>query len=112
MSGPTSAKPDALNEQEFFDLMQNYRHWPVTDQPGTIKRFEEVKSFVRSLIDEAVAKVVANSFTKGAREQYREQIRAEWLLEKEAAIQSALSRARPESAGQVNCEPAGTKEGK
>lgn len=41
---------DNLNEQEFYDLMQNYRHTPITSQGDAIVAFEEVKEFIRDQI--------------------------------------------------------------
>jgi hypothetical protein len=39
---------DYLETQEFYDLMQNYRIAPMTDQERVIMRFEKVKQFIRS----------------------------------------------------------------
>ena len=38
---------DALDEQEFYELMQAYRHCPMTDFAGVNTAFEAVKTYVR-----------------------------------------------------------------
>jgi hypothetical protein len=38
---------DALNNQEFYELMQAYRHAGIADQDAAVAAFEAVKSFVR-----------------------------------------------------------------
>ena len=32
-----------LDSQEFFDLMQTYRHTPITSQAATVEAFDEVR---------------------------------------------------------------------
>lgn len=44
---------DALEEQEFYELMQAYRHCPMTDFAGVAEAFEAVKAYVRDEADEA-----------------------------------------------------------
>lgn len=39
---------DWLDEQEFYELMQAYRHAPLTDPPGVVQAFEDVKAAIRS----------------------------------------------------------------
>jgi hypothetical protein len=39
-------REDALESQEFYELMQAYRHAAVTDQNATVAAFNAVKSFV------------------------------------------------------------------
>lgn len=34
------------NEYEFYELMQQYRHWPVGDPKGVMEAFNRVKEFV------------------------------------------------------------------
>ena len=38
---------DLLEKEEFYNLMQLYRHCPIMEQKETIKRFEDVKNFIR-----------------------------------------------------------------
>ena len=38
---------DILDNDEFFELMQQYRHTRPTNQDLVIKRFEDVKEFIR-----------------------------------------------------------------
>jgi len=38
---------DILEEQEFYDLMQNYRHAPFVRQLYVSECFENVKDFIR-----------------------------------------------------------------
>ncbi len=39
---------DKLNTQEFYELMQAYRHAPATPQEHVIEAFDAVKAFVRT----------------------------------------------------------------
>ena len=39
---------DFLDDRDFYELMQAYRHSDIADQKGTIEAFEAVKDFVRS----------------------------------------------------------------
>jgi hypothetical protein len=41
-------REDALESQEFYELMQAYRHASLTNQNATVTAFEAVKLFVRS----------------------------------------------------------------
>ena len=36
-----------LDSEEFYDLMQYYRHIPVSEQPEVGKAFEAVKDFIK-----------------------------------------------------------------
>lgn len=38
---------DILEDIEFYDLMQEYRHSPITDQKLTSEKFENVKNWIR-----------------------------------------------------------------
>ena len=38
---------DVLESQEFYDLMQEYRHCPLYDQKGTTEVFERIKDFIK-----------------------------------------------------------------
>ena len=40
-------KPDYLESQEFYDLMQCYRIAGQADQENVIRRFEAVKDFIK-----------------------------------------------------------------
>jgi hypothetical protein len=40
-------REDALDNQEFYELMQAYRHAGIADQDAAVAAFEAVKSFVR-----------------------------------------------------------------
>jgi len=43
---------DKFDKQEFYDLMQSYRHASVTHQNNVVKAFEEIKTFIRKDIEE------------------------------------------------------------
>lgn len=43
---------DALETQEFFELMQSYRHASIAEQDVTVEAFESVKTFIRKAITE------------------------------------------------------------
>ena len=36
-----------MNEEEFYNLCQAYRHWPVDDQAGVLDRYNELLAYVR-----------------------------------------------------------------
>lgn len=38
---------DALETQEFYELMQAYRHAPMIDQTGAAVAYEDVKRYLR-----------------------------------------------------------------
>jgi hypothetical protein len=38
---------DILDEEDFYEAMQLYRHSPITDPSGTVLAFEAVKKFIR-----------------------------------------------------------------
>lgn len=38
---------DYLDSEEFYNLMQDYRHTPIQDQYGIVKAFEAVKNGIR-----------------------------------------------------------------
>jgi hypothetical protein len=40
-------RKDSIDSQEFYELMQSYRHSPMTDQSEVVKNFEEVKKWIR-----------------------------------------------------------------
>lgn len=42
-----------LLEEEFYNLMQTYRHTPITSQGDTIEAYEAVKSHIVWLMKEA-----------------------------------------------------------
>lgn len=37
-----------LDSEEFYNLMQVYRHTPIGDQEAAVKAFEDVKTFVKN----------------------------------------------------------------
>jgi len=39
-----------LNEQEFYELLQLYRHLPITNQKEVIRAFEDIKRFIIKLL--------------------------------------------------------------
>jgi len=41
----------ALESQEFYELMQAYRHCPIEKQADTVAAFEAVKSFIQEELD-------------------------------------------------------------
>lgn len=44
---------DEFDTEEFYNLMQNYRHAPLADQQMTIEAFEAVKAFARYMVRQA-----------------------------------------------------------
>lgn len=44
----TEHTTDQLESKEFYELMQQYRHTPITEQKLTSEAFEEVKKFIES----------------------------------------------------------------
>ena len=36
-----------LDDVDFYDLMQSYRHTPMTEQDKTVERYEAVKDWIR-----------------------------------------------------------------
>ena len=38
---------DKLESQEFYELMQAYRHVPLADQKSVVSAFENIKKFIR-----------------------------------------------------------------
>lgn len=46
---------DPLESQEFFDLMQAYRHTSLASQTTVCRRFEEVKDYVRNQVVKPIA---------------------------------------------------------
>lgn len=47
---------DELESQEFYDLMQVYRHTPILYQKSTTKAFEDVKKYIRKLLKSSLTK--------------------------------------------------------
>jgi len=43
---------DIFDEQEFYDLMQTYRHTKMTEQDNVVLAFEEVKTFIREQMEQ------------------------------------------------------------
>ena len=41
-----------LNSQDFYELMQTYRHTPLSDQNGVCRAFDAVKKAIHSRITE------------------------------------------------------------
>ena len=41
-----------LDSKEFFDLMQDYRFAPITQQVYVIRAFEDVKSYIIKMVEE------------------------------------------------------------
>jgi hypothetical protein len=53
-------REDALESQEFYELMQAYRHASLTNQNAAVAAFEAVKSFVRARnVSETVSSAAA-----------------------------------------------------
>jgi hypothetical protein len=66
---------DALDNQEFYELMQAYRHAGIADQDAAVAAFEAVKSFVRARnVSETVspAAAIRRDFEAREGEQLRE----------------------------------------
>jgi hypothetical protein len=64
---------DALEDEEFYELMQTYRHWPIAhDSNGVVEAFEAVKAYVRrtmgliaeETLDEQVNRFLSDYFGK------------------------------------------------
>jgi hypothetical protein len=55
-------KPDGgerrVDSQEFYELMQRYRHMPIIEQAATTEAFEAVKNWVESARHEAAAEML------------------------------------------------------
>lgn len=45
---PRAGERDALDDQEFYELMQAYRHAGIADQDQAVAAFEAVKAYVRN----------------------------------------------------------------
>jgi hypothetical protein len=43
---------DKFDSQDFYDIMQHYRHIPLTLQSDLVKAFEDVKEFAREEVEE------------------------------------------------------------
>lgn len=39
---------DVLEDQEFFELMQAYRHVPLQNQKAVVETYEAVKEYIRT----------------------------------------------------------------
>lgn len=48
---------DKLECQEFYELMQDYRHAEMQDQELTVKCFKAVKNFILQTIEETEEKI-------------------------------------------------------
>jgi len=44
------ARRDVLDEEEFYDLMQAYRHAPLMPQDEVVEAFENIKAWIRALV--------------------------------------------------------------
>lgn len=57
---------DWLDSQEFYELMQQYRHardyGPGGSPAYVVERFEAVKAYIRDQIDEVVDEAVCNAW--------------------------------------------------
>ena len=42
-----SGNSEVLDSQDFYEIMQRYRHSPISEQHSVIKAFNEVKQFIR-----------------------------------------------------------------
>jgi len=43
---------DIFDEQEFYELMQNYRHASLTNQRNVTIYFDKIKSFIREQMEQ------------------------------------------------------------
>lgn len=50
-------RDDFIESKEFYDLMQLYRHAPISDQIGVVVAFESVKQYVRKGLTELQAQL-------------------------------------------------------
>lgn len=48
----TKDKPTSWDNEEFYDLMQQYRHTPLADQVVVTKKFNNVKKYISTLLKE------------------------------------------------------------
>ena len=46
---------DILDQQDFYEVMQTYRHTEITNQLGAVYAFEQVKKFIRNHKDKIAA---------------------------------------------------------
>lgn len=44
-----------LDSEEFYNLMQTYRHWSLTDQGGTSDAYEAVKASIEIQVEDLQA---------------------------------------------------------
>ena len=51
---------DLLEQQEFYELMQTYRHINISNQLGAVYAFEQVKKFIKDNFEPKKANPVEN----------------------------------------------------
>ena len=51
---------DYLDDRDFYELMQSYRHSDIADQKGVIEAFEAVKAYIRAALAQPEAEPVAH----------------------------------------------------
>ena len=47
VSGSYSVNSEALDSQDFYEVMQCYRHSPMAEQHNIVRAFEDVKQWIR-----------------------------------------------------------------
>jgi lipopolysaccharide biosynthesis regulator YciM len=65
-----------IESQEFYELMQTYRHTPVTDQEAAVMAYEAVKSHVRSYADAKIEEALEAYRHSGTSEEVEARIRS------------------------------------
>lgn len=78
-----------LDDQEFFNLMQNYRITDPSNQDKVVQRFEDVKTFVRENIIENATELLEALKASQQAKTITEQAQAEYL--RNEAIKKAES---------------------
>lgn len=76
---------DILDSQEFYEVMQQYRHCNMDNQEAVVKAFENVKTWIRDNVQGNVdeqEQVFANKFVDKLKEVYINTQAPEWLTSK------------------------------
>ena len=52
-------------EEEFYNLMQTYRHTPITEQKATTQAYEAIKTFIRQHNARVRIKTISDAQKRG-----------------------------------------------
>lgn len=50
------------NEFEFYELMQQYRHWPINDPKGVMIAFDNVKKFIQEKTVDKIKEIYTRGY--------------------------------------------------